>query len=85
MQVDRTNDGTWRVIAADGEVLASGLSNAEAWRFIDSHDETAADDAEASDWAVRFPQWTADFMRSDLVWVDEGDFGRFDAREMNDH
>jgi hypothetical protein len=56
MQVDRTNDGTWRVIAADGEVLASGLSNAEAWDFIDSRDETAADDdAEARDWAARYP------------------------------
>jgi hypothetical protein len=38
MQVDRTDDGRWRVIAADGEVLASGLSNAEAWRFSDSRD-----------------------------------------------
>jgi len=69
MQVDRTNDGKWRVIAADGEVLASGLSNAEAWDFIDSRDETAADDdAEARDWAARYPQWIAAFMRTDLVW-----------------
>ena len=34
-KVEQVEDGTWRVVASSGAVLADGMSNAEAWRFVD--------------------------------------------------
>jgi hypothetical protein len=37
-------DGKWRVIAADGTVIAEGLSNVAAWQLVDKYDDDARDD-----------------------------------------
>ncbi len=34
-RVQQSTDGRWRVVAPDGEVIACGLSNANAWRMAD--------------------------------------------------
>jgi hypothetical protein len=44
--IKQDDDGTWFVTTDDGEVLASGLSNAEAWEFVDSRNGMASSDAE---------------------------------------
>ncbi|HEY8124547.1 MAG TPA: hypothetical protein VIF88_03895 [Methylocystis sp.] len=35
MRVARADDGMWMVTSAAGVVLAAGMSNAEAWRWVD--------------------------------------------------
>lgn len=35
LRVEKQEDGTWSVLDADGAVLASGMSNAQAWRRLD--------------------------------------------------
>jgi hypothetical protein len=37
-------DGNWRVIAADGTVIAEGLSNVAAWQLVDKYDDDERDD-----------------------------------------
>jgi len=34
MKVEKSADG-WRVVSPDGEVMADGLTNAQAWRKLD--------------------------------------------------
>lgn len=47
-------DGSWRVEDATGTVRASGLTNAEAWRFIDRAQNDPINRSEAAhDWSFR--------------------------------
>jgi hypothetical protein len=41
MKLEQHCNGTWRVVSDDGRVLASGLSHADAWRYVDRHDSAA--------------------------------------------
>jgi hypothetical protein len=43
MNLEPDPNGTWRVIGADGEILASGLTHAQAWEFVDRHDDEGAE------------------------------------------
>lgn len=38
MKVELNGSGKYRVVAADGAVLADDLSNSDAWRFIDRYE-----------------------------------------------
>jgi hypothetical protein len=35
MRVTQAADGTWQVETAAGVVLASGMTNSQAWRWVD--------------------------------------------------
>lgn len=49
MELKLEDDDTWSVITDGGEVIASGLSNAEAWDYMDSRNKIAQRDAETHD------------------------------------
>lgn len=47
-------DGTWRVDDITGYTLASGLTNAQAWRFIDKAQGELVNGRESvADWVFR--------------------------------
>ena len=51
--VVQAEDGTWNVVAATGDVLASGMTNAEAWRFVDRAAQEPISRAEdVTDWLL---------------------------------
>jgi hypothetical protein len=33
--IEQTDDGTWRIVDANGRKVASGLAHSEAWRIAD--------------------------------------------------
>lgn len=37
MRVEQSDDGSWQVVDAAGQVVATGMSNAGAWRWLDRH------------------------------------------------
>lgn len=54
VHVEQAPDGKWRVIRDNGEEVASGLSNGEAWKLFDrlmSEPNTRREDV--SDWIAR--------------------------------
>jgi hypothetical protein len=54
MQIRQEADGAWSVVAQTGEVLASGLTNAEAWRFFDRAErEPISRTEDVTDWLCR--------------------------------
>lgn len=52
MKPEQQPNGKWRVITTDSDVLASNLTNAQAWRFIDkANKEPVNKRQDTSDWA----------------------------------
>lgn len=53
LKVEKQADGTWAVVDADGAVLASGMSNAQAWRRLDIlSNEPLNKRQETADWSA---------------------------------
>ncbi len=53
MLIEQGHDKTWRVIDDDGNEIAAGLTNAEAWRLADkiaNEPNTRGDDVSAWIW-----------------------------------
>lgn len=54
MHPEQDEDGTWRVDDGTGYTLASGLTNAQAWRFIDKAQGEFVNSRESvADWVFR--------------------------------
>lgn len=54
MRVTRADDGTWRVTTAAGVILARGMTNEQAWQWVDraNHEPTSRHE-KAADWFGR--------------------------------
>ena len=55
LSIEQSPDGTWAVLH-DGAVVASGLSNAAAWREADQLDEEAGRDSASPSGTGKVPQ-----------------------------
>lgn len=52
--IEQSEDGKWQVVGNDGTVIASGLSNCEAWRIVDRISrEPISRQEDVADWVAR--------------------------------
>ncbi len=53
-RVTRADDGTWSVTTAAGVILAAGMTNAQAWRWVDrANHEPMSRRESVSEWFSR--------------------------------